>query len=60
VVPAEAEVVLDQFTVHGTPSQVRDQLATWESAVDLAMIGLPPGLPWATIEATLRAAAPGA
>jgi hypothetical protein len=24
------------------------------------MIGLPPGLPWATIEATLRAAAPGA
>lgn len=27
-------------------------------AVDLAMIGLPPGLPWAIIEATLRAAAP--
>jgi hypothetical protein len=24
------------------------------------MIGLPPGLPWATIEATLRTAAPGA
>jgi hypothetical protein len=24
------------------------------------MIGLPPGLPWATIEATLRAAAIGA
>lgn len=60
VVPAEAQVVLDQFTAHGTPSQVRDQLAEWNGAVDLVMIGLPPGLPWATIEATLRAAAPGA
>jgi Luciferase-like monooxygenase len=60
VVPAEAQVVLDQFTAHGTPSQVRDQLAGWDGAVDLAMIGLPPGLPWPAIEATLRAAAPGA
>jgi alkanesulfonate monooxygenase SsuD/methylene tetrahydromethanopterin reductase-like flavin-dependent oxidoreductase (luciferase family) len=60
VVPAEAQVVLDQFTAHGTPSQVRDQLASWDDAVDLAMIGLPPGLPWTTIEATLRAAGPEA
>ena len=60
VVPAEAQAVLDQFTAHGTPSQVRDQLAAWDGTVDLAMIGLPPGLPWAAIEATLRAAAPGA
>jgi alkanesulfonate monooxygenase SsuD/methylene tetrahydromethanopterin reductase-like flavin-dependent oxidoreductase (luciferase family) len=60
VVPAEAQVVLDQFTAHGTPGQVRDRLARWDGAVDLAMVGLPPGLPWATIEATLRAAAPGA
>ena len=60
VVPAGAEVVLDQFTAHGTPGQVRDQLAGWDGAVDLAMIGLPPGLPWAVIEATLRAAAPAA
>jgi hypothetical protein len=59
VVPAEAQVILDQFTAHGTPSQVRDQLAGWSGAVDVAMIGLPPGLPWVTIEATLRAAAPG-
>ena len=58
VVPAEGQVVLDQFTAHGTPSQVRDQLAVWDGAVDLAMIGLPPGLPWAMIETTLRAAAP--
>ena len=60
VVPAEAQVVLDQFAAHGTPSQVRDQLAGWDGAVDLAMIGLPPGLPWEAIEATLRAAAPRA
>jgi alkanesulfonate monooxygenase SsuD/methylene tetrahydromethanopterin reductase-like flavin-dependent oxidoreductase (luciferase family) len=60
VVPAEAQVVLDQLTAHGTPSQVRDQLEGWDGAVDLAMIGLPPGLPWGAIEATLRAAAPGA
>jgi alkanesulfonate monooxygenase SsuD/methylene tetrahydromethanopterin reductase-like flavin-dependent oxidoreductase (luciferase family) len=53
-VPAEAQVVLDQFTAHGTPGQVRDQLAGWNGAVDVAMIGLPPGLPWVTIEATLR------
>jgi alkanesulfonate monooxygenase SsuD/methylene tetrahydromethanopterin reductase-like flavin-dependent oxidoreductase (luciferase family) len=58
VVPAEARTVLDQLAAHGTKSQVRDQLAAWDGAVDLAMIGLPPGLPWATIEATLRAAAP--
>jgi 5,10-methylenetetrahydromethanopterin reductase len=37
---------------------VRDRLAEWEDTVDLTMIGLPPGLPWPTIEATLRAAAP--
>jgi alkanesulfonate monooxygenase SsuD/methylene tetrahydromethanopterin reductase-like flavin-dependent oxidoreductase (luciferase family) len=60
VVPAEAQVVLDQFTAYGTPGQVRDQLAEWDGAVDLAMVGLPPGLPWPAIEATLRAAAPGA
>ena len=60
VVPAEAQVVLDQFTAYGTPGQVRDQLPEWDGAVDLAMIGLPPGLPWPAIEATLRAAAPGA
>ncbi|HZD74673.1 MAG TPA: LLM class flavin-dependent oxidoreductase [Actinomycetota bacterium] len=57
VVPAEAQAVLDQLAAYGTPGQVRDQLAVWDGAVDLAMIGLPPGLPWATIEATLRAAA---
>jgi alkanesulfonate monooxygenase SsuD/methylene tetrahydromethanopterin reductase-like flavin-dependent oxidoreductase (luciferase family) len=58
VVPARAQVVLDRFTAHGTPAQVRDQLAGWDAAVDLTMIGLPPGLPWDLIESTLVAAAP--
>ena len=60
VVPAAAQVVLDQFAINGTPRQVRDQLAGWDDAVDLTMVGLPPGLPWHLIETTLRAAAPGA
>jgi alkanesulfonate monooxygenase SsuD/methylene tetrahydromethanopterin reductase-like flavin-dependent oxidoreductase (luciferase family) len=58
IVPTEAQVVLDQLAACGTAAQVRDRLAEWEDAVDLTMIGLPPGLPWPTIEATLRAAAP--
>ena len=58
VVPAEAEVLLEQFAAQGPPGQVRDQLEGWDGACDLTMIGLPPGVPWATIEATLRAAAP--
>jgi alkanesulfonate monooxygenase SsuD/methylene tetrahydromethanopterin reductase-like flavin-dependent oxidoreductase (luciferase family) len=58
VVPEAAEPVLDQLAAHGIPGQVRDRLAAWDDAVDLTMIGLPPGLPWPTIEATLRAAAP--
>jgi 5,10-methylenetetrahydromethanopterin reductase len=58
VVPAGAQVVVDELTANGTPLQVRDQLAGWDAAVDLTMIGLPPGLPWDLIETTLRAAAP--
>ena len=58
VVPAGAQVVVDDLTANGTPLQVRDQLAGWDAAVDLTMIGLPPGLPWDLIETTLRAAAP--
>lgn len=58
VVPPEAQALLDQFTAHGTAGQVGDQLERWEGVADLLMIALPPGLPWETIEATLRAAAP--
>ncbi len=58
VVPAEAQVVLDQLAAYGTRDQVREQLEPWDRAADIVMIGLPPGIPWGNIEATLLAAAP--
>ena len=58
VVPPEAEVVLEQFAVYGTPTQVRDQLASWDTAADVVTIVCPAGLPWPSLEATIRAAAP--
>ena len=59
-IPPEARVVLDQLAACGTPGQVREQLEPWDDAADVVTFMLPPGLPWDTIEATLRAAAPGA
>ena len=59
-VPPEASVVLDQLAACGTPDQVRDQLEPWDRAADIVTIALPPGVPWATVEATLQAAAPAA
>ena len=56
---AQAQVVLDQLTAYGTPGQVRDRLESWDGVVDVVMVGLPPGLSWETIEATLRTVAPG-
>jgi hypothetical protein len=58
VVPDEGRVLLDEYTAHGTPARVREQLERWDGAADLTLIGLPPGIPWDTIEGTLRAAAP--
>jgi alkanesulfonate monooxygenase SsuD/methylene tetrahydromethanopterin reductase-like flavin-dependent oxidoreductase (luciferase family) len=57
-VPPEAQGVLDQLAVYGTGGQVREQLQRWDAAADIVTLMLPPGLPWPTIEATLRAAAP--
>jgi len=59
-VPAEAQIVLEQLAAYGTSGQVREQLEPWDGAADVVTIMLPPGLPWSTVEATLRAAAPGA
>ena len=59
-VPPEARVVLDQLAACGTRDQVREQLEPWDHAADIVTLLLPPGMPWATVEATLRAAAPGA
>jgi alkanesulfonate monooxygenase SsuD/methylene tetrahydromethanopterin reductase-like flavin-dependent oxidoreductase (luciferase family) len=58
VVPADAQVVLDQLSAYGTPDQVRDRLQAWDGVADVVMVGLPPGPSWQRIEATLRAAAP--
>src|SRR5690349_13820243 len=59
-IPPEAGVVLDQLAACGTPVQVREQLEAWDDVADVVTFMLPPGLPWDTVEATLRAAAPGA
>jgi hypothetical protein len=57
-VPDEAEALLAEFTAYGTASDVAEQLRAWDKAVDITTVGIPPGLPWPTIEATIRAAAP--
>jgi alkanesulfonate monooxygenase SsuD/methylene tetrahydromethanopterin reductase-like flavin-dependent oxidoreductase (luciferase family) len=57
-VPPAARPVLDQLAAYGTGDQVREQLKHWDQAADIVTILLPPGMPWPTIEATLRAAAP--
>lgn len=59
-VPRDAEVVLGQLAAYGTCDQVRQQLEPWDRAADVVTVLLPPGMPWHNIEATLRAAAPGA
>ena len=59
-VPDEARILLEEFTAHGTAAAVQEQLERWDAAVDVTMVGLPPGLPWPRIEATVRAAAPRA
>jgi alkanesulfonate monooxygenase SsuD/methylene tetrahydromethanopterin reductase-like flavin-dependent oxidoreductase (luciferase family) len=59
-VPADAQVLLDEFTAYGTAATVRMQLERWDAVADVTMVGLPPGLPWPWIEDTIRAAAPGA
>ena len=59
-IPDEAQILLDEFAAYGTAATVQEQLERWDAAVDVTMIGLPPGLPWPQIEATIRAAAPRA
>jgi alkanesulfonate monooxygenase SsuD/methylene tetrahydromethanopterin reductase-like flavin-dependent oxidoreductase (luciferase family) len=58
VIPPAAEPVLEQLAAYGTADQVQGQLKGWEDSADVVSVLLPPALPWPTIEATLRAAAP--
>jgi alkanesulfonate monooxygenase SsuD/methylene tetrahydromethanopterin reductase-like flavin-dependent oxidoreductase (luciferase family) len=57
-IPPEAEALVDQLAAAGSPEHVRAQLDRWDEVTDIVMVGLPPGLPWAVIERTLRVAAP--
>lgn len=57
-VPPAAQPVLDQLAAYGTSDEIGGQLKHWDQAADIVTILLPPGVPWPTIEATLRAAAP--
>jgi 5,10-methylenetetrahydromethanopterin reductase len=58
VIPDEASALLTEFTAYGTAEEVQAQLSTWDDVADITMVGLPPGMPWPNIEATLRAGAP--
>jgi alkanesulfonate monooxygenase SsuD/methylene tetrahydromethanopterin reductase-like flavin-dependent oxidoreductase (luciferase family) len=60
VVPPTAQPLLDQLATYGTSDQVTELLKPWDRAADVVSILLPPGMPWPTIEATLKAAAPPA
>ena len=57
-IPAQAQILLDEFTAYGAAATVQEQLERWDDAVDLTIVGMPPGLPWPQLEATIRAAAP--
>lgn len=60
VVPDAAQILLDEFTAYGDASDVQKQLQSWDGVADITMVGIPPGIAWPQIEATLRAAAPTA
>jgi alkanesulfonate monooxygenase SsuD/methylene tetrahydromethanopterin reductase-like flavin-dependent oxidoreductase (luciferase family) len=57
-IPAEAQILLDEFTAYGTAATVQEQLDRWDATVDVTIVALPPGLPWSQIEATVIAGAP--
>jgi alkanesulfonate monooxygenase SsuD/methylene tetrahydromethanopterin reductase-like flavin-dependent oxidoreductase (luciferase family) len=58
VVPAEAEALLDELTVYGTPDEAKGRLAAWRQAgADLPVLLLPPELEPAQIDFTLAALA---
>jgi alkanesulfonate monooxygenase SsuD/methylene tetrahydromethanopterin reductase-like flavin-dependent oxidoreductase (luciferase family) len=58
-VPPEAELLLDELTVFGTPEQARERLARWrESGADMPLVFIRPNLEPAEIERTLSAFTP--
>jgi alkanesulfonate monooxygenase SsuD/methylene tetrahydromethanopterin reductase-like flavin-dependent oxidoreductase (luciferase family) len=60
IVPPEAEVLLDEMVVYGTPEAARDRLARWyDLGAELPVLSIPPNLTPGEIDDTLRAVAPG-
>ncbi|PYN45302.1 MAG: LLM class flavin-dependent oxidoreductase [Candidatus Rokuibacteriota bacterium] len=58
-VPPEAEVLLEELTVFGTPAQARERLAQWHAAgADMPLVFIGPNLAPDEIERTLTAFAP--
>jgi alkanesulfonate monooxygenase SsuD/methylene tetrahydromethanopterin reductase-like flavin-dependent oxidoreductase (luciferase family) len=58
-VPPEAEALLDELVVFGTPGGARARLARWyEAGADLPIVSIPPNRSPDDIEETLRALAP--
>jgi alkanesulfonate monooxygenase SsuD/methylene tetrahydromethanopterin reductase-like flavin-dependent oxidoreductase (luciferase family) len=56
VVPPEAEALLDELTVYGTPDEARERLDGWRNAgADLPVLLLPPELEPAQIDFALAA-----
>lgn len=56
IVPPEAERLLDELTVYGTPDEARARLARWQEAgAELPILLLSPNLSAAQIAFTLRA-----
>jgi alkanesulfonate monooxygenase SsuD/methylene tetrahydromethanopterin reductase-like flavin-dependent oxidoreductase (luciferase family) len=59
VVPPEADVLLEQLTVYGTPAEARARLARWyEAGADLPVLLLPPHLSPAEIDFMLESLRP--
>ncbi len=57
-IPAEAQILLDQLAVYGAPNKVREELRSWDDAVDVNVLGIAPGIPWPDMEAIIHAGAP--
>lgn len=60
VVPAEAERLLDELVVFGTPAEARQRLAAWYAAgADMPILLLPPSLGADDLDYALAALRPG-
>jgi alkanesulfonate monooxygenase SsuD/methylene tetrahydromethanopterin reductase-like flavin-dependent oxidoreductase (luciferase family) len=58
-VPPEAEVLLDELIIYGTPVAARQRLARWyDAGATFPIISLPPNRPWEETEYALQALAP--